>query len=208
MPDEENEKLRLLTLPMRRSITMALLEDTDPFYKKRILFLPIPFDHYTNDVVKILKSVFIDEGGIPSQCCFDRKVYQGYMESDPFKWIENVLSDHDKILVFLCFTSLNVERTAKRDSMAEFILENLLFTKVKSHRLCKVILLHLIDSPENVREHDIGDSFHICDHKSYVNFVKDVLNVCGRNPDECPEITNRLSNCKASKHFLSFIGVK
>ncbi|XP_053386228.1 uncharacterized protein LOC123538576 isoform X2 [Mercenaria mercenaria] len=210
MPEAENEKQRLIVLPMRRSITMALLEETDLFYKKRILFLPIPFDHFTNDVTKILKSVFMETAGVPSQCCFDRKIFQEYMTGDRFKWIENVLGDHDKILIFLCFTSVSVERTGtKRDSMADEILDNILITKVKSHRLCKVIFLYLTDSADSVQKvGDIAtDSFHISSTDCYVNFVGNVMNFCGRNPEENPDLIRRISSCEASRHFLRFIGI-
>ncbi|XP_060554475.1 uncharacterized protein LOC132715475 isoform X2 [Ruditapes philippinarum] len=211
MPEEEDLKRGLLVLPMRKSITMALLEDTDPFYKKRILFLPIPFDHFTNEVTKILKSVFMDEAGIPSQCCFDRKIFQEYMTGDKFKWLDNVLSDHDKILIFICFTSINPDKVdVKRDSMAEEVLDNLLSTKVKSHRLCKVVLLYLTDSPNSVQNVGdiVTDSFHINSATCYANFVGNVMNFCGRNPEANSALIKRITNSQASKHFLSFIGKK
>jgi hypothetical protein len=211
MPEEEDLKRGLLVLPMRKSITMALLEDTDPFYKKRILFLPIPFDHFTNEVTKILKSVFMDDAGIPSQCCFDRKIFQEYMTGDKFKWLDNVLSDHDKILIFICFTSINPDKVdVKRDSMAEEVLDNLLSTKVKSHRLCKVVLLYLTDSPNSVQNVGdiVTDSFHINSATCYANFVGNVMNFCGRNPEANSSLIKRITNSQASKHFLSFIGKK
>lgn len=211
MQEDGELKTGLLALPMRKSITMALLEETDPFYKKRILFLPIPFDHFTNDVTKILKSVFTDDAGIPSQCCFDRKIFQEYMTGDKYKWLDNVLSDHDKILIFICFTSINLDKTdVKRDSMAEEVLDNLLSTKVKSHRLCKVVLLYLTDSPNSVQKvGDVGtDSYHINSEVCYAKFVGNVMNFCGRNPETNQALIKKITQSQASKHFLTFIGKK
>ncbi|XP_045177839.2 uncharacterized protein LOC123537951 isoform X3 [Mercenaria mercenaria] len=194
---------------MRKSVTMALLEDTDPFYKKKILFLPKPFDTFTHEVTKRLKSVFENEVGVLSQCCYDRSVYKHYMTGDRHKWIENVLGDHDKILIFLCFTSLSTECVAgKYETMVEEILDYLVLSKVKSPRLCKVLFLYLTDSSKNVQKKHCGDVFHISNSDSYKYFLCDVLNYCVRNLDEYPDFVFKILNCKASKVFLRYIGIR
>lgn len=191
---------------LRKCVTMALLEDTDPFYKRRIVFLPTPFDHYSRDVAGLLKNVFTDEAGIASECCFERQIFQEYMTGDRRKWIETLLSDHNKILIFLCFTSLCLE--SKHDSMVTDVLDRLLITTGKSHRMCKVVLIHLTDSPDSVQRNHHGDSFHINNTESYSRFIGNVLSYCGKTPDNNPDMVHTLSTCKASKHFLRLIGIK
>lgn len=190
---------------IRRSITRALLEDIDPLYKKKILFLPIPFDHYSRDATFLLKRIFTKDAGIISQCCFDRDVYSQYVTGDRYKWMENILGDHDRILIFLCFTSLC--NNAKYDDMVQSILHSLLLTRVMSHRLCKVFFLHLIDNRDNIRRNHHGEHFHIGSETDYFEFVSSVLSYCGRNSEETSDLKQRVSTCKHSKQFLQLIGV-
>lgn len=199
----------LVSSKMRKSVTMALLEDTNPFYKKKILFLPIPFDHFTNEVAKILKTIFSNEAGVFCQCCYDRNVYKHYMTCDRIKWIDTVLGDHDKILIFLCFKSLCTDMIdGKNKSMVEEVLDRLLLSKVESPRLCKVIFLYLTDSSENVQRMHYGDVFHINNPETFSMFVCDVMSFCGRRIDEYPHVIESVLNCSSSKHFLRYTGIK
>ncbi|XP_045177505.2 uncharacterized protein LOC123537782 [Mercenaria mercenaria] len=189
---------------LHRCMTIALLERTESFYRKKILFLPSPFDTFSRDATSLLKAVFTLELSIPTQCCFDRDVYQKYMTCDKTNWIETVLSDYDRIVIFLCFTTIHGE--ARGRPMVEDMLEQLHISKSKP--LCKVTFLHLTDSSENFESNHHGDSFHLSDKDSYESFISEMLSYCGRNPDTEPDLLYRLTNCETSRHFLRFIGIK
>lgn len=206
-----NAKQVLMVPKMRKSVTMALLEDTDPFYKKRILFLPIPFDHFTNEVTKILKSIFTNEAGLFSQCCYDRNVHKHFMTGDRVKWISNILADHDKILVFLCFTSVYTEQVVGKDAtMVDEILDRLVLTnlKVQPPTLCKVVFLYLTDRLDNVQSKHYGDIFHISNSETFSKFICNVMNFCGRSKETYPEMINKILKSSLSKHFLHFVGIR
>lgn len=193
---------------MRKSVTMALLEDTNPFYKKKILFLPKPYDHFTHEATKILKFIFDKEAGITSQCCYDRAIHKHYMTSNRDKWINNMLGDHDRILIFLCFKSLSAPpNDEKYEPMANEILDNLLLPNVTIARLCKIVFLYFTESPKHIEKKHHGDNFHIHDANSYKEFVCDVLNYCGRSKEEYPDVVNKILHCRASMHFLKYIGM-
>lgn len=189
---------------LHRSVTVALLENTETFYRKKILFLPTPFDTFSRDATNLLKAVFTLELSIPTQCCYDRDVYQQYMTSNRYKWIETYLGDYDRILVFLCFTTIRGQ--AKGVSILDDVLDHLLLTRIRPH--CKVAFLHLTDSSENLEKNHHGDSFHLSDKDSFTDFVGEVLNYCGRNPLSEPDLLYRLTNCETSKHFLRYIGIR
>lgn len=189
---------------LHRSVTVALLENTETFYRKKILFLPTPFDTFSRDATNLLKAVFTLELNIPTQCCFDRDVYQQYMTSNRYEWIENHLGDYDRILIFLCFTTIRGEN--RESSMVSDVLDHILLSRIRPH--CKVAFLHLTDSSENLEKNHHGDSFHLSDKSSYTNFVGEVLNYCGRNPFSEPDLLYRLTNCETSKHFMGYIGIR
>lgn len=186
---------------LHRSHTITLLENTKSFYRKKVLFMPTPFDIFSRDVANLLKTVLTLEGHIPSQCCFDRDVSQKYMYGDRYKWIETVLGDYDKIVIFLCFTTLGVE--SRSVSMVDDILEHLLLSRTRPH--CKVAFLHLTDNSDDLECGHHGDSFHLSNMDSYIDFLAGVLNYCGRDSE--PDMMHRLINCETSKHFLRLIGI-
>lgn len=188
---------------LHRSHTISLLENTKSFYRKKVLFLPTPFDIFSRDVANLLKTVLTLEGHIPSQCCFDRDVSQPYMYGDRYKWIETVLGDYDKILIFLCFTTLGVE--SRSVSMVDDILEHLLLTRTRPH--CKVAFLHLTDSSDDLESGHHGDSFHLSNMESYIDFLAGVLKYCGRDSETEPDLMHRLINCETSKHFIGLVGI-
>ncbi|XP_045178742.2 uncharacterized protein LOC123538594 isoform X2 [Mercenaria mercenaria] len=186
---------------LHRSITMALLENMESFDRKKILFLPTPFDTFSRDATNLLKTVFTLELSIPTQCCFDRDVNKRYRTGDRYKWIESILGDFDRIVIFLCFTKI---RGQTGDSAVEGLLDHLPLSKVRPH--CKVAFLHITDSSESLEKNHHGDCFHLSDKNSYEVFVGAVLKYCGRNPLAEQDLMARLTNCKASRHFLRFIG--
>lgn len=192
---------------LHRCVTLALLENTDDaLYRKRVLILPRPYDSFSRDATNLLKTVFTMEGGIPSHCCFDRDIYQQYITGDKYEWIEQTLADRNRILVFLCFTSISID--IKCNSMVVDILEHLRLTRIKPHQFCKVVFLHITDSNDNLANHYHGDSFHMQNAHSYGEFIENILSYCGKNPDTESAFIQQLIRCDASKHFLKFVGVK
>ncbi|XP_053386695.1 uncharacterized protein LOC123543729 [Mercenaria mercenaria] len=188
---------------LHRSMTVALLENTESFYRKKILFLPTPFDTFSRDATNLLKAVFTLELSIPTECCFDREVFQRYMTGNRYNWIETILGDYDRIVVFLCFTTI---RGQICKSIIEDVLDHLSVSKIKPY--CTVCFLHITDSSENLEKNHHGESFHLSDKISYKNFMGEVLKYCDRNPDAEPDLLYRLTNCEASRHFVRFIGME
>jgi hypothetical protein len=208
IPEKDKREQKPVVRCIRKSVTMALLEDTNPFYKKKILFLPKPYDHFTHEATKILKFIFDKEAGITSQCCYDRSIHKHYMTSNRDRWINNVLGDHDRILIFLCFKSLSAPpNEEKYEPMVDEILDNLLLSKVASTRLCKIVFLYFTESSKNIQKKHHGDNFHIHDTSSFQNFVCDVLNFCGRSQDQYSDMIYKILHCQASGHFLKYIGL-
>lgn len=197
------------TARLQRSATMALLETTDPLDRKKILFLPSIWDQFSRDVTMLLKRVFTEGAKITAQCCYDRDIYQQYMTGDKYKWIETILGDRDKIVVFLCFTKLGTkEKYADEIDIVEDVLSHLLRTRNVSHLLCKVVYLHLTDSEDShLEQNHHGDSYRISSKESLSPFLKDTLTNCGLRPDKAVPLAKTLFESTQSAKFLSFIGI-
>ncbi|KAL4227582.1 hypothetical protein ACF0H5_013025 [Mactra antiquata] len=191
---------------LHKCVTVALLEHTDELYRKRILVLPRPYDSFSRDATNLLKTVFTMEGGIPSQCCFDRDVYSQFITGDKHQWIQQTLSDRNRILIFLCFTS--IVRDIKCNTMVTDILDHLVLSRVNSPIFCKVIFLYITDNSDNLSKYHHGDSYYINHAHSYRNFVENVLCFCGKNADTDSMLIHQLITCDASTHFLKFVGVE
>lgn len=189
---------------LHRSATMALLENTEATYRKKIMILPTPFDSYSRDATNYLKSVFTLDANIPSQCCFDRDIYSQYLTGNRQNWIEQLLSDIDRVLIFLCFTRLKSE-LSRDNFILEDILGHLLLSKPRP--LCKVVFLHVTDSSDHLEISHHGQSFHLSQPGDYSVFISEILSFTGRNPDSFPDLFRNVKTGIASQQFLQYIGI-
>ncbi|KAL4217537.1 hypothetical protein ACF0H5_023986 [Mactra antiquata] len=195
---------------LQRSATMALLEVTDPMYRKKVLLLPSVWDLFSRNMTDLLKQLFTKEAGVTAQCCYDRDVHQQYFTSDKYKWIEHILGDRDKIIVLLCFTNLDIKnKRSDNIDMCADVVSQLHQTKNISHIFCKVIYLHLTDSSaQQLARSYHGDSYRLNTEETFGIFLRDVMTHCGLNPNRATALVQTLIQSGYAQGFLSYIGLK
>ena len=168
-----------------------------------VLLLPIPYDDFTRDLVKLLKTLLTGDGNIHSACCFDPEVQAQY-DKRKDSLVDSIVTDKFKIVIFLCLKSVDDIPQPIPDCVVYKLLERC--QKQNPAPASHVLFLHVTDKVKDLQNKYHGIDIHIKHDKSYESFLKAILEGCGQDPDTESKILQRMLDSETSQDFFKHIG--